>query len=100
MTETTEAIDAIADRINAGPAHAARVTAALGELADATATLAATAGAGDADAGLVAFARATVELRARLVAEHGEDDGGRAWGDGMALLRWRAEHRATGAGTA
>jgi len=84
-TTTTPAPD-VPDLGN-DPAHARRVVDALDVLVGAVQAF---ADAGDTDAGLVAFARATVELRARLVAEHGEDAGGRAWRDGMALLRWRS----------
>jgi len=85
-----EDLDAVTDRINADSDHAARVTAALGELVDATARIAEAADEQGQDAALVGFVRTTVELRERLVAGHGEDAGVLAWRDALALVSWRA----------
>jgi len=97
---TTATIDAIADRINADPAHAELVAGAIAAMTAAAATIAAAPDEQAQDAALVGLVWTWRELRDRLVAAHGEDAGLAAWRDAMALVSRRAGRASEATGTA
>ena len=96
---TTETLDAVTGRINADPAHAARVTAALDALMGAAAALDEAPDEPARDAALVGLVRTWREQRDVLVAAHGEAAGLLGWRDAMALVSRRAGRASEATGT-